>query len=119
MTSRRLTTSRETAEPVMHLLFHRSKFLILAQTGQPAVEIQPHVRVGHIARRQVSRMFTLIQDSPLMPLLTFQLRSGLLDHSDIELIADGRDVTRLREAEDVASAPDLEIMHGQLDPCPR
>src|SRR5439155_20851917 len=48
--------------------------------------------------------------------LALQLRHRFTHHLDVEVVADGSDVTRLALAEEVAGPPDLEVAHGDLEP---
>jgi hypothetical protein len=50
--------------------------------------------------------------------LAAQLRHGLVEHLDVQLEAEGRDVARLLGAEQVARAADLEISHRDLEARP-
>src|SRR5262249_19336532 len=85
-----------------------------ADAGEALVDDEALAHVRDVALRDVRRDAELnLRLDVGLPLLPAQLAHRLLEQVRVELEADGRDVPRLLLAEEVAGAPDLEVVRRQ------
>ena len=89
------------------------------QDADTPVERQAHRQVGDVALRDQYRHAEVDLRRPILgpacPIPAACLRHGFLKHMLIELDADLADVARLLRTQQVAGAPDVEIVAGQRE----
>src|SRR5581483_2940427 len=87
--------------------------------GQAPVGLEAELLLGHVVGREVGVDGEVELDlGGLAQLLPLELGDGLADHLDVQVVADGRNVSRLVLTEEVAGAADLEVAHGDLEARP-
>ena len=85
--------------------------------GQAPVRLEAQLLLGDVVRREVGVGRHVELDLGRRPdRRALHLGHRLGDHLAVEVVADGGDVARLRLAEQVAGAADLEVAHGDLEP---
>ncbi len=84
----------------------------LVTAGEPPVRLEPQLLLGDVVGREegVGRHVEL-DLRRLGDRLALHLGDRLGDHLAVQVVADRRDVTRLRLAEQVAGTADLEVAH--------
>ena len=90
---------------------------VAGDRGEAPVGLEPQLLLGHVVEGQegVGRHVEL-DLGRLARRLALHLGDGLVDHLDVEVVADRGDVAALVLAEQVARAPDLQVAHGDLEP---
>ena len=113
---------RQRAEAVDQLGGQGLTVLGLLGLRQPAVHRQAHVEVGDVVLRDQHGRAGVDQRRPapvavqrFSPLALAQLGDGVLQHLLVELDADLLDMAALLVAQQVAAAPDVEVVAGQLE----
>ena len=110
------TPGRQRPEAVRDLLAERRDVLQVLRQRDPSVQLDLGGLERHVVGGDVGRDRDLDAHVALGDRRALAQRDRLLEHLDVQLEPDRRDVAGLLVAEQVAGAADLQIAHGDAQP---